>query len=249
MKAIILAAGYATRLYPITKDKPKPLLTIRKKPIIEYIISKLESIEQIDQIFIVTNQKFFNQFQCWLDNFPCLKPIQLLNDGSTNEKDKLGAIRDLALVLAKENINDDILVIGGDNLFSSALNAFIDFADAIRPDNAVGVYNLNGKYESGKYGVVELGEDKKIIGFYEKPSNGNGINHTGSTLISMCLYFFSKEKISLLQEYLKEGNDMDKAGSYIQWLSARDTVYGYTFPGAWLDIGDIDSYTEAVFTF
>ena len=249
MKALILAAGYATRLYPLTKDKPKPLLTIRRKPIIEYTINKLESLEQIDEILIVTNQRFFKQFQTWLDNFPSLKPIKLINDGSTNEKDKLGAIRDLAFVLVKENIDDDVLVIGGDNLFSAPLNEFIDFAKGICPNNAIGVYNLNGKYESNRYGVVKLDENKKIIGFCEKPSNGNGINLNGSTLVSMCLYFFSKEKISLIQEYLKEGNDIDKAGTYIRWLSNRDGVYGYTFQGTWLDIGDIDSYTEAVFTF
>lgn len=249
MKALILAAGYATRLYPITIHKPKSLLTIKGKPIIEYTINKLESLEQMDEILIVTNQKFFKQFQSWLDNFPFLKPIKLINDGSTNEKDKLGAIRDLALVLTKENINDDLLVIGGDNLFSATLNEFIDFAKGIRPNNAVGVYNLNGKYESNRYGVVKLDENKKIIEFCEKPPNGNGINLNGSTLVSMCLYFFSKEKTSLIQEYLKEGNDIDKAGSYIQWLSNRDAVYGYTFPGSWLDIGDIDSYTDAVYTF
>lgn len=249
MKALILAAGYATRLYPITIHKPKSLLTIKGKPIIEYTINKLESLEQLDQILIVTNHKFFKQFQSWLDNFPSLKPIKLLNDGSTSEKDKLGAIRDLALALTKENLDDDVLVIGGDNLFSAPLNEFIDFAKGIRPNNAIGVYNLNGKYESNRYGVVKLGADKKIIQFCEKPPNANGINHNGSTLVSMCLYFFSKEKISLIQEYLKEGNDIDKAGSYIHWLSNRDAVYGYTFPGSWLDIGDIDSYTEAVFTF
>lgn len=249
MKALILAAGYATRLYPLTKGIPKPLLTIRRKPIIEYIISKLESLKQLDQIFIVTNQKFFKQFQSWLDNSPSIKPIKLLNDGSTNEKNRLGAMRDVALVLTQENINDDVLVIGGDNLFSATLNEFIDFAKDIRPNNAIGVYNLNGKYESNRYGIVKLDENKKIIEFCEKPSNANEATLNSSTLVSMCLYFFSKEKISLIQEYLKEGNDIDKAGSYIQWLSTRDTVYGYMFQGAWLDIGDIDSYTEAVFTF
>ena len=243
MKALILAAGYATRLYPLTKDRPKPLLTIRKKPIIEYIINKLESLEQIDQILIVTNQKFFEQFQGWLDSLPCAKPIKLINDGSINCKDRLGAIGDINLAIKEEKIEDDLLVIAGDNFFNFSLHGFIDFAQERRPRNSIGIYNLNGRTQLSKFGVVQLNGDEEIIDFQEKPSQPR------ASLIAMCVYFFPKEKLRLISDYLSQNNDNDAPGHYISWLVKSDKVYGYTFEGNWCDIGDIDTYTEAVFTF
>lgn len=244
MKAIILAAGYATRLYPITKDKPKPLLTIRKKPIIEYIISKLESIEQIEQILIVTNQKFFSQFQDWLDDFPCAKSIKLVNDGSLNGNERLGAIRDIDIVIKREQLCEDLLVVAGDNLFSFGLRDFIEFACKKKPQSSIGIYNLNGRYKPGKFGVVCLNGDEEIIDFQEKPA------HSASSLIATCLYFFPGEKLHRISDYLNHNHQDDDAGHYISWLVKSDKVYGYTFnEGNWLDVGDVDAYTEAVFTF
>jgi glucose-1-phosphate thymidylyltransferase len=243
MKALILAAGYATRLYPFTKDKPKPLLTIRRKPIIEYIINKLESLNQIDQILIVTNQKFFKQFQSWRDNFPSIKPTKLINDGSTNEKDKRGAIGDIALAIKEANIEDDLLVVAGDNLFSFSLQPFIEFANKKRPQTSIGIYNLNGRSNPNKFGVVQLNGNEEITNFEEKPAQPK------SSLIAMCIYFFPKENLHLIGHYLNQNGEYDAPGHYISWLTKSDKVYGYTFEGNWCDIGDIDAYTEAVFTF
>ncbi|MCK4810138.1 MAG: nucleotidyltransferase family protein [Candidatus Omnitrophica bacterium] len=244
MKAIILAAGYGTRLYPLTKERAKPLLPIRGKPIIEFIVNKVQLIEEVEEIFIVSNNRFFKQFQQWLDNFNSETPIKLINDGSLNHKDKLGAVKDLAFVCEKENIDDDLLVLGGDNLFSFSLDEFVDFTKKLRPNNVIGVYNLNGKLKANKFGIVKMDNTSKVIEFFEKPNQLNG-----SQLISTCLYFFPKEKVSLIKEYFQADNDLDKIGSYLEWLSQRDSVYGYTFQGDWFDIGDLDSYTEAVFTF
>ncbi len=255
MKSLILSAGYATRLYPITNHKPKSLLTIRGKPIIEYIIAKIELLKEIDQILIVTNHRYIKQFQQWLQNYPAGLPIKLIDDGSINEQDKRGAIGDIAFAIKEEKIKDDLLVIGGDNMFSFSLNRFIEFARNSRPRNFVGTYNLNGKLEPdkpsscaqglGKFGVVKLDMQGRVIDFQEKPTANNGFS-----LVSMCLYFFPAEKLSLIYEYLNQNDNHDQAGNYISWLSKHDTVYGYTFnEGNWLDIGDIDAYTEAVFTF
>lgn len=243
MKALILAAGYATRLYPLTKDKPKPLLTIRKKPIIEYIINKIESLEQIDEILIVTNQKFIGQFQAWLNNSPSLKPIKLINDGSLNEKDRRGAIGDIALAIKEKNIEDDLLVVAGDNLFSSGLNNFIETAYSRYPHNFIGIYNLNGKLKPNKFGVVQINNEQEIIDFEEKPA------YPKSSLIAMCIYFFPKENLHLIERYLSQNGHADAPGHYISWLTKSNKVYGHTFSGNWHDIGDIDAYTEAVFTF
>jgi len=244
MKAIILAAGYTTRLYPLTKDRPKPLLTIRKKPVIEYIIAKLESLEQIDQIFIVTNQKFFGQFQDWLDDFPSLKPIKLINDDSLNGNDSPGAGRDIDIVIKREQLAEDLLVVAGDNLFSFGLRNFIEFAGKKKPQSSIGIYNLNGKFDSGKFGVVQLNGDEEIVDFQEKPSR------SASSLVATCLYFFPGEKLRLISDYLSHNRQDDAAGDYISWLVKSDKVYGYAFnEGNWLDVGDADAYTEAVFTF
>lgn len=246
MKALILAAGYAARLYPITKDKPKPLLTIRKKPIIEYIIQKLEKLEQVDEIMIVTNQKFFSQFRSWLENFPSLKPISLLKDNSRSTLDRCGAIGDIAMAIQQENINDDLLVVAGDNLFSFSLRPFIEFALTRRPQASIGIYNPNGgagKMDLRRFGIVQLNGGGEIVDFQEKPAQPK------SSLIAMCIYFFPKESLHLFERYLCQNGRPDEPGNYISWLAASDKVYGYAFEGNWCDIGDIDAYSEAVFTF
>ena len=245
MKALILAAGYATRLYPITNHKPKSLLTIKGKPIIEYIIAKIEQIKEIDQILIVTNHRYIKEFQHWQQDYPSVLPIRLIDDGSINEQDKRGAVGDISFAINEENIKDDLLIIGGDNMFSFSLNRFIERARNSRPFSFVGTYYLNGRLDPNKFGVVKLDIQSKIIDFQEKPSF-----HPDSSLVAMCLYFIPAEKLSLIYEYLSRQNNPDEVGHYISWLSKQDAVYGYTFDeGNWLDIGDIDAYTEAVFTF
>ncbi|MFC1592680.1 nucleotidyltransferase family protein [Candidatus Omnitrophota bacterium] len=245
MKALILAAGYATRLYPITNHKPKSLLTIKGKPIIEYIINKILQIKTLDEILIITNHHYIKEFERWLRDYPCILPIRLIDDGSISVQDKLGSIGDMAFAIKEKQIKDDLLVVGGDNLFSFTLNKFVDFATSGKNSVFIGAYNLNGKMQANKFGVLKLNEQGQVIDFQEKPSSGNG-----SSLVSMCLYLFPSEKIPLIYEYLNHKDNHDQAGNYISWLSKRDSVYGYTFnDGSWLDIGDIDAYTEAVFTF
>lgn len=244
MKAVILAAGYTNRLYPLIKDRPKPLLTIRKKPVIEYIIARLESLGQVDQVFIVTNQKFFGQFQDWLDDFPSMKPIKLISDDSFNGSNSPGAIRDIDIVIKKELISEDLLVVAGDNLFSFGLRNFIEFALERKPQSSIGIYNLNGKFDPGKFGVVQINSEEEIVDFKEKPSS------SGSSLVATCLYFFPGEKLHLISDYLSQNPQDDSAGDYISWLIKSEKVYGYAFnEGSWLDVGDTDAYAEAVFTF
>ena len=245
MKALILAAGYGKRFYPITNHKPKALLTIRSKPIVEYIISKIEKIKEVEEIIIVTNHHYMKEFQHWLENYPAILPIRLIDDGSVNGCDKRGSVGDMAFAIKQSKIKDDLLVVGGDNLFSFSLNNFIESARNLHNCVLIGTFNLNGRLQPDKFGLVNLDEHKKIINFQEKPDSC-----TGSSLVSICLYFFPADKLPLIDEYLSQHNNPDESGNYISWLSQRDTVYGYTFnEGNWFDIGDIDAYTEAVFTF
>lgn len=239
MKALILAAGYGTRLYPLTRNIPKPLLSIARRPVIGHIIERLEEIGDIDEILIVTNQRFVRFFGDWLTNFDSKKPIKIINDRTVSEKSRLGAIGDMDFVIKTEGLDDDLLVVGGDNLFRFNLSRFVKFAKSKGLSCCVGLYQVENRESVKKYSVVELGEDGKIISFQEKPRLPR------STLIAVCIYYFPKKKLLLIPRYLKEGNNPDAPGYYISWLCKTDRVYGFTFRGSWYDIGDLASYGQA----
>ncbi len=238
MKALILAAGYATRLYPLTKDRPKPLLSIAGKPILEYIMEQLERVEEIDAIYLVTNQKFILNFQNWLANFQMQKRVKILNDGSTCDDDRLGAIGDIRFVLEKEKLDNDLLIIAGDNLFQFDLSRFIK---SFEKKKALGIalYDIRDKERARNYGVVTVDENQRIVKFEEKPSRPS------STLIATCLYFVPKEDLPSINKYLEEERRRDAPGFYIQWLAKREEVYGFIFKEKWYDIGSLESLKEA----
>lgn len=239
MKALILAAGYGTRLYPLTQNTPKPLLPIAGKPIIEHIIKKINKISSLDKIYIVTNEKFFSHFQVWLKNFGRNTNIEIINDGTTSENDRLGTIGDIHLAITRKKINDDLLVIGGDNIFTSDLDAFITFARSKASGSSVGVFNLNDLNAVKRFGVVKLDRRSKIIAFQEKPEKPE------SSFVSMCLYYFPGGKLSRFPEYLTSSNHYDAMGHFIGWLSQVDEVYGCDFTDKWFDIGDKQAYYDA----
>ncbi|MBN3038945.1 MAG: nucleotidyltransferase family protein [Candidatus Omnitrophica bacterium] len=239
MKSLILAAGYATRMYPLTLNKPKPLLPIAGKPAVEYIVSRLEEVDEIDEILVVTNEKFFKNFQAWHGQFSSTKPIKIINDKSVSEHDRLGAIGDVQYVIEREKLNDDILIIAGDNLLELGLRGFVDFAKHRAPASSVGLYNLNDLEAVKRYSQVELNSEYRIVSFVEKPENPT------STLVAKCIYFFSKSELGLISEYIRSGGTTDQPGHYISWLSKRVTVYGFVFSGRWYDIGNQEIYKKA----
>lgn len=237
MKAIILAAGYATRLYPLTKDKPKPLLEIAGKTILEYILEKIAPISIIDEVFIITNDKFFSKFQTWTEKFQYPKPIKVLNDYTTTNENRLGAIADVQFVIEQAQIAEDILVLAGDNLFDFALSDFV--ADyQCKQHNMITAHELNDIAQLRRTGVVTLAADNRVTIFQEKPE------HPASNLAVPPFYIYRKDTLPLIKQYIVEGNNPDAPGNFIPWLIVKKLVYAYRFKEERYDIGTVESYRE-----
>ena len=243
MKTLILAAGYATRLYPLTKHWPKPLLSVKEKPIINHIIEKVDGLKENSEIIVITNEKFFYQFRDWAQNTQIKTKLTVLSDKSTSADDRLGAIGDINFAINEHKIDDDLLVIGGDNLFTFDLESFVKNSLKKRINAVVGLYDINDPAMVKNYGVVTLNHKNKIIDFKEKPKK------SASTLISMCIYYFSKENLKLIKKYISRKDCHDTSGDYIKWLSNEINVFGYTFSGTWYDIGDIITFYHASVAF
>lgn len=235
MKSIILAAGYATRLYPLTLNQPKPLLKVAGKPMLEHILEKLNHIAELDVIYIVTNNKFFNHFNEWNKNFKSNKRIVIVNDGTISENDRLGALGDISFALKKEKINDDLIIFGGDNLFEDNLAGFYSLFKS-KNASVVGFNDVKDIEIAKRMGVGLLDKDKKIIEFVEKPAEPK------STLISMLVYFLKKEDLHLIDGCLaSKGNIGEvKAGELISYMIKETNVYGCILEKKWFDIGDLE---------
>jgi glucose-1-phosphate thymidylyltransferase len=240
MKALVLAAGYAKRLYPLTRNYPKALLQIGTKPIINYLIEKLERIEDIGEIIVITNGKFYLRFKKWAADLKyCSKPLSVLSDGTRSLNDRLGAIGDIGFAIRRRRIKGDLLILGADNLFNEELYQFLSFCKTKSSYPVMGVYDIADKRKVRQYGIVKLNKNSRIVYFEEKPAKSD------STLVAMCLYYFPRAKIHLINEYLnKNKHSCDAIGFYIRWLHKKDRVYGFVFRGRWYDIGDPKIYQK-----
>ncbi len=233
MKALILAAGYATRLYPLTKDYPKPLLEVKGRPIIDYIVDKLNGLSEIDEIYVVTNSKFIGSFRSWAKALGSPKKITLIDDLTKSNRDRLGAIGDISFAIKRKFIKGDLLVIGGDNLFSGRLKGFLDFCRKLGSAPCIGLYRLREKKNAFRYGVAKLNRHKEVVSFIEKPRKPQ------SKLVAMCLYYIPEALLGSVREYMREKKgEADTTGGYIAWLKNMVKIYGYVFKGSWFDIGD-----------
>jgi glucose-1-phosphate thymidylyltransferase len=241
MNVLILAAGYATRLYPLTLNKAKPLLTVAGKPMIEWVLDNLAPVPGIDNVYVVTNNKFAADFQAWADDYVKRQPklhFKIVNDGSTNDTDKLGAIGDIDLVVTRENLAaSDLIVVAGDNLFSESLVAFA--AEARKHPAAIATYDVGDLEAMKKYANIETDADGRVIHFEEKPA------HPKITIAGIALYYYSKEVIPMFARYIAEGNNPDQPGRFVQWLYQLKPVYASQVGGTWFDIGSKETLEEA----
>ncbi len=235
MKAVILCAGYATRLYPLTLDKPKHLLEIKGRPLLSYVVEKIP--ETIDEIFIVTNDKFYNNFIWWLQNQSeeIKAKTEIINDGTSTNETRLGGIGDLYFVIKEKNIQDDILVVLGDNLFTFSLNEFVELFNKVKKTTA-GIYQVDDKELVKKYSVVEI-KNNKLVSFEEKPQEPK------TNLSSIGLYIFSKDDLKKIEEYMQTDLKKDAPGYLIEYFcKQKEEIYAYIFEGQWHDIGSLEEY-------
>lgn len=237
MKVIILAAGYATRLYPLTKNIPKPLLPVGDKPILEHIIGGLNGIKEIDDIIIITNHKFYNDFLLWNANFECEFPITLIDDGTMNNETRHGAIRDIKIVIDELDIDDEIMVLAGDNLYDFSLHGFVEYYFEIKK-SCIMVHEESDINKLRKTGVALISEGSKVLGFEEKPP------HPKSNYAVPPFYIYTVDTLPLFTKYIDEGNNPDAPGNFIAWLCKNEDVYAYKMNGHRYDIGDLASYNK-----
>lgn len=235
MKSIVLAAGYATRLYPLTLDRPKALLDVAGSPIIDYILREIRTIPEIDEVYVVTNDKFYGHFARWENGVKNLWNVKIINDGTTGEDNRRGAIGDVKFVADETRLSDDTLIIAGDNLFTFKL---LDYYNFYRQKNAdcVCAKNVTDINALKQLATAVTDGDGKITHFAEKPERPR------STLAVFASYMYSAQTIELIGEYLKEGNPKDAPGYFVEWLYKRKDVYAYTINGECYDVGDKKMY-------
>jgi glucose-1-phosphate thymidylyltransferase len=241
MNILILAAGYATRLYPLTENKAKPLLDVAGKPMIEWVLDNLSPIPDIDHVYVVTNNKFAGAFEEWAAGYKsrgAKMEFTIVNDGSTSDADKLGAIGDIHHVLKTLDIShQDLLVVAGDNLFSQPVPGFAEAAK--KYPATLALYDVGDLDAIRKYNNVSVDADGVITHFEEKPANPT------TTKTGIALYYYSKEVLPLIDTYVAEGNNPDQPGRLIQWLYPRVKVGTWDVPGTWFDIGSKETLVEA----
>jgi len=241
MKVLILAAGYATRLYPLTLTRAKPLLPVAGKPMVEHVLDNLAPIPGISRVYVVTNAKFAAQFQDWANHYRANKfPLDftVVNDGSTDDSNKLGAIGDIHFVLKQEKLDDDLLVVAGDNLFSQKLDAFGVYCREKKAP-VLAVYDVGNLEQIKGFNAINIDQDGRIVFFEEKPKAPT------STLTGIALYFYPRQVVPMIHQYIAEGNNPDQPGRLIQWLYTRTPVYTWRVPGLWYDIGSKEAIEEA----
>lgn len=235
MRAIVLAAGYATRLRPLTDTWAKELLPVGGRPIIDWIIDAITQAELVDEIHVVTNSYKVEAFNRWADG----RNVVVHDDGTTSNEDRLGAIGDMLFVIERAQLDDDLLVIAGDNLFEFSLADFAAFWRSKGTSSAVAVRDVGSLELASHYGIVALADDGRVLDFEEKPAD------PPSTLAATATYLFHREHARLIKGYLEGEHGADQPGRFVGWLQRREPVYGWLFDDTWYDIGNHEQLLEA----
>jgi len=236
VKGLLLAGGYATRLRPLTDTIAKPLLPLGGRPIVDWIVDRLDEAGVVTELHVVTNAVYAAAFERWASG----RSIAVWNDGTTSNEDRLGALGDIALAIDRGRLGgDDLLVIAADNLFEFSVADYVEFWRGKESGSALAVHRLADPSAASLYGVVELDGDDRVIGLEEKPE------HPRSDLVSTAMYLFHRDHVALLAGYLAEGNPPDPPGRFLEWLHVRVPVFGYRFSESWFDIGNPAQLLEA----
>lgn len=247
MKAIILAAGYATRLYPLTETVAKPLLPVGGRPMIDHLLDRIREVDEIEGVHVVTNHKFAASFLRWAEADEPLPggvggglPIDVHDDGTTSDDDRLGAIGDIQFVIEQAGLEGaDLFVAAGDNLFDDSLDAYVRWWRRKGEASAVALYDVGDIDLVRKYSAVTLDDGDRLTRFEEKPQRPE------TTLVATATYLFHRAHVPLVRRYLEDGNSPDQPGRFVAWLVPRAPVFGYRFQGEWRDIGDAAQLLEA----
>ncbi|MBR6523205.1 MAG: nucleotidyltransferase family protein [Clostridia bacterium] len=237
MKAIILAAGYATRLYPLTINRPKALLPIAGKPILDYIVDEVETIDEVTSLVIISNDKFYENFKEWKKTRKSRLEISVLNDNTTDDTNKLGAVGDINFAIDTLGIDEDILVMAGDNIFTFHLKDFADFYKHKNSDTIL-AKRLSDINDLKRMGNAVLDDSGKVLDMVEKPEN------PPSDIAVFAVYMYKKETLPMIKQYLGDGGNPDAPGFFPSWLHKKKDVYAYLFDGECYDIGTPESYKE-----
>lgn len=238
MDCILLAAGYATRLYPLTKDRPKALLKLGSKTILDIVMEKLSDIKQTDNVYIVTNHRFADNFNEWANEYKGRLSVSVLDDGTTDNDNRLGAIGDMHFVIEQKNIKDDIFVLASDNAFKFPLTDMVDLFYSSGCDT-ISAHYIEDLETLKSMGVLSIDSESFVTEFIEKPPQPK--SHYGAPPF----YLYRKETIDLIKRYLDEGNNPDAPGHFIPWLITKTKVKAFTFDDMIIDIGTPDAYKEA----
>ncbi len=244
MKAILLCAGYATRLRPLTSNCPKHLLEVGGRPILNHVIDRIAALP-LEGIYVVTNHTFFSHFAQWQkERYTLSVPLTVIDDGTSSNTDRLGSIGDLDFVIRGSGIDDETLVFNADNLFTFDLVPMYEAAKERK--NLIACYDVREAAEARKMGIPTINEEGRVVGFVEKPKTPS------STEVSIGIYFYSREGTALVRRYVEElaaeGKCPDRTGDFVAWIADRIPVYTYTFGGAgdhWVDIGTPEQYEAA----
>jgi glucose-1-phosphate thymidylyltransferase len=233
VKALLLAAGYGTRLYPLTEDRPKTLLPVGGRPMLDWIADKIDEVASVDELHIVTNARFAASIESWAGTREGrLRPVAH-DDGTTSNDDRLGAIGDIAFTIERGGLlGDDLMIVAGDNLFDFSLADYEAWWRARGDASAIAIRDCRSLELARQYSVVELDADNRVVSFVEKPVEPE------STLVSIATYLYHRDHVPLVFEYLDAGNPPDQPGHLVAWLHTRRPVYGYELAGTWFDIGD-----------
>ena len=239
MKAYLLAAGFATRMFPLTESVAKPLLEVAGKPILSHILARVEALPGLSEIIVIGNHRFADSLLAWSRSLTCPVPLRVLDDGANHVDERLGAIGDLAFALeAAPNGGEDLLVVAGDNLLDFDLEPL---QRAFEAEGKPLLITRQVEHAGGPspYNDVDVDDRGQVRSFREKPERPSG------NLSAIALYFLTPETDELLGRYLAEGGNPDAPGHFIAWLVSRREVAARPMPGGWFDIGDLALLEEA----